>query len=240
MPDAGFHIFSTAGNTTLFVDSAGSQGRALASVPCEQAGFADPAQGIVEMAGGEFCVNACLAFAALQALNGINPEKMRMAGESVEIAAKGEPPLWTASAVLSADGSRQEQPECGIVHLPGISHVLLNMPEFPAPGTAFDQGRALLKQLGLEQEPAAGIIWWRKSGADYEIMPLVHVPAAGTFNLEGACGSGSMALSLFLGPGLRTIRQPSGESLLLENRGGRHVQVTAQVRLVARGELWLS
>jgi len=235
-----FHIFDTAGNTTLFVDKPGLQREALLALPCEQAGYADVCQDSVVMAGNEFCVNACLAFAALKAMAGVAGHELRMAGETIQANAKGDLPKWEAKAVLPfGDSTLEDADGVNIVRLPGISHALVKTEEFPAPASALREGKRLFARLGLAAEPAAGIIWWQKSGDSYAILPVVMVPEAGTCNAEGACGSGSLALALFLGKGRHGIAQPSGCRLIVENRG-RDIEITAEVRLVARGELWLA
>lgn len=239
MAETEFHIFSTAGNTTLFVEQPGAARAAIAALPCEQAACADLRVGEAVMAGGEFCVNACLAFAALQSLKKAALSSMLMAGHRIGIAASGSAPVWQTSAILPfGRAPLAEKSGYLIARLPCICHVLLETDVFPEEAEARLAGARLAASAGLAHEPAAGIIWWRRADDAYAIMPLVMVPGAGTCNVERACGSGSLALALCLGKGDYRINQPSGEALGVRHMG-EELEITAQSRLVAHGEMWL-
>ena len=98
----------------------------------------------------------------------------------------------------------------------------------------------------LENEPAAGVIWWRECQGQLEMLPLVHVRDADTTFLENACGSGALALALLLArSGTRrafSIMQPGGSALdvrLFTENGAEMAGVDGPVALVARGKVWL-
>ena len=144
-----------------------------------------------------------------------------------------------------------------VVHLPGISHILLDaavhaVPQMPTEHTAMWRSRA-----GLEQCEASGVIWYMPCAAGHAIVPVVYVRDTNTEHAETACGSGSLALGLVLQhhgavphDGPMAITQPSGEALIVqffdaaqENAGNAtgaggaccHAYVAGAVQLVAEG-----
>lgn len=241
MPKSPFCLFSTAGNTTLFVSAPDAALPALDIIPCEQAASVDIENGIVRMSADEFCVNACLAFACLRKLAGKETGQLRMLDIPVQLGANGECPHWLAKACMPFGQCVIENIDnIQIVHLPGISHALVRVDELPGPDTARIVGEKLLTDLHLRHKPAAGIIWHvRKGGSRYAILPLVSAPRAGTCNLEHACGSGSIALARILGQGSYEIEQPSGATINVCN-AGENMEIEASVHLLAQGELWLA
>lgn len=239
MPTTRFHLFSTAGNTTLFVDRAGSQLYAMSIAQCEQAAYADAQKGVAVMAGNEFCVNACLAFGALQACENIMPGKLSMLDKEVRLSVNGAMPHWQVDASFDCkDAHIEERNKYPVICMPGISHALIQTAKFPAEADALGAGKYIVEKLHMEDEAACGVIWWHKCDNGYAIMPLVFVPLAQTCNLEKACGSGSIALALYLGKGEYSIKQPSGGILRLCHKED-FMTVGAPVKLIARGEMWL-
>lgn len=232
---AEFWKFDTAGNTTLFVDRPEILPKALAVIPSEQGGFFRANS--LEMAGGEMCVNACLAFAALLDAIGETADSMRIAGQKVLISAEGEIPAWRCRAEFALDGCEKET-GVNLAHFEGISHALIETEFFPEERDALAEAKILRRRLGLDSRKAAGVVWWRKLDSALEILPVVAVPGAGSCNLEGACGSGSIALALNLGEGAYDIRQPSGEFLKVAIEAGKAV-IEGESRLAAKGALWL-
>lgn len=234
MKSTPFWRFDTAGNTTLLLADAASISKAMLSVPAEQAGAYHRDE--LVMAGGEFCANACLALAAWFELTGNARRRFRIAGRQVASGCTGSSPAWIAWAEFSTSGFRSEQCPAGtVIHLPGISHVLAECDEFPDPVQAHDIARKIWQTGIAETVPARGIIWWNPSTLG--IYPLVSVPSAGSLNIEGACGSGTIALSLLLGEGKYSISQPSGLVLETEVKQGC-VRLKGPVRLLAAGDLW--
>lgn len=236
MPALTFSKWSPGGNTTLFFPlegrSAAEQARLarLALDPQhlggEQAGFVDPQQRRLRMAGGEFCVNASRAFGALLAFSenargprqaaleglavstcGAGPAKeyhyeVRVSGwqSPVRLSVRGDSPHWRVEAALRLPACPVQSLDEGmtLARLPGITHVLLNAALHPFPED-FETAAALLRQqLGLDGEAAVGVIWWRECQGQLDMLPLVHVRDAQTTCLESACGSGALALALSL------------------------------------------
>lgn len=229
-----FWKFSTAGNTTLFVNKKGYILEALRIIGAEQAGYFK--DGELEMAGGEMCVNACLALAALLAMEGCNESEVLIAGQRVRLQSQGSAPEWRCEAEFAPVCRPEERAEINIQHLSGISHALLPVDEFPTETEAFASARAIRQNLGLDSK-AVGVIWWRELDGELEIQPLVAVPKAGTCNLEQACGSGSLALAMSLPEGTYKIRQPSGQYLQVAARPGK-ASIRGPVRLLAQGQTW--
>lgn len=234
----GFWKLSTAGNTTLFLEKRCDAARALSLIAAEQAGFVDFPERHLDMAGGEFCVNACLAYGALLEALGFFSGQMSIGKKSVQLQAIGKMPVWQVCATFSPPAHTWEERELArICHMEGISHALINCQAFPAEKDSFSQARAMLESMNLDTRAASGVVWWRQNEDSIELQPVVSVPALGTFNLEKACGSASIALALAQGPGKYELMQPSGKSLLVE-AGKDFIQVAAEIALQAAGELW--
>lgn len=236
----GFYRFSTAGNTTLFVEEPDVLPAAMQSVPAEQAGYIDLSANTLKMAADEFCLNASLAFAALVLKNGYLPQEVRIAGMELPIFAMGVTPLWQCGIEIPLAKARiasREDPV--LVHLPGISHLLLPCNQFYSPAQAMEAAANARKEHHLDELPAAGVVWWRELDGQLEILPVISAPGAGTVYIENACGSASLSLAVLFGQGEYSILQPSGQKLHINVTPSTAV-VQAPVRLLASGELWLS
>lgn len=164
----------------------------------------------LNMMGGEFCGNACRAYAAILAAEAGKPLPWRG-----KIAASGiEEPLscfvssyqgQLDSAIkvpLSAQISIEPFEGGALVRLPGITHILLpgneenhlEMPE-DLKKCAFNWKR----KLNLLEEPAVGCVWFDFNKQAANMLPLVWVRSTNSYCLETACGSGAMALGLYIG-----------------------------------------
>ena len=104
----------------------------------------------------------------------------------------------------------------------------------------------LRREHDLDREAASGVVWWRRRLEQLEMVPVVHVRDAGTDFLEGACGSGALALALALYEPERrrrlSIVQPSGgilEAEILRDGDGLVAEIDGDVLLVAQGRVWL-
>ncbi|AMD90615.1 hypothetical protein [Desulfovibrio fairfieldensis] len=253
MPALTFSKWSPGGNTTLFFPAEGKSAPEQARLARlaldpqhlggEQAGFVDPREQRLRMAGGEFCVNASRAFGALlafcehehgarqAALEGL-PEtprdgtaeqhyEIRVSGwqSPVRLAVRGSCPHWEVEAVLRlpACSMRSLAEGLTLVRLPGIVHVLLNAALHPFPEDCDTAAALLRRRCGLDGEAAVGAIWWRECQGQLDMLPLVHVRDAQTTCLESSCGSGALALALSLSRagGRRdfSIMQPGGSAL---------------------------
>ena len=167
----------------------------------EQVGFLDrdsnPPQ--LEMMGGEFCINASLAFAADLGGQG----RIKVSGLEQSIAYSNDHsstaitvPLWW---------SRRHD---NIILLQGIGFILLPLARSPTMNKEF-----LAKYCLRFSLPAFGAVLFSKS----RIIPYVHVAAVDSFITETACGSGSVAYSIF--SGINRIEQPAGGVIAVSRAG---------------------
>lgn len=258
MQSHSYYKIGASGNTTLFlpvkdVDRAdrllllaamGPQG-----VGAEQAAFVDIQKRRVEMAGGEFCANACRAMGALLDLHEPDSRqsserhyRIRISGmdSPVDLEVKGSKPVWEISAAFNLKPISLQK-DGNLCNLPGISHLLIETENLPSPEDASGLAESMVSECNTGQ-PALGLVWWRKSGECLDILPYVMVPSAGTAMVENACGSASMALALALhgreGQEKFSIVQPSGEKLFCQVKGDS-LLLKGRVSLCSAGELWL-
>lgn len=234
-----FYRMSTAGNTTLLTEAECDFKGALACIPAEQAGWLDLPRRVLTMGGGELCVNACLAGAALLRAREIAAPAIHCAGQKLKIWAHGQAPLWQAGIELPAALARLDLRDgINVVAWPGIAHALAHCQTLPSPAEALQKAPGLIRQCQLDDAPAAGVTWWTETEDGITILPVVHVPALDTLFLEGACGSASLSLGRLLPEGEYAIRQASGEVIIVRN-AAKTMALKAPVRLLASGELWL-
>ncbi len=257
------------GNTTLFFSdevpssekpSAEEIAYALApgQLNAEQAGFADNNRRHLRMAGGEFCVNATLAFGAhLDRLCGREKTNIRQYAVTVSgwpdeigLTVQGEAPLWQVTADLTLQRNLLESisQDIVLVRLPGIKHLLVHVSS-SLPAKRKDAGLAYLTEYRLLDEDAAGVIFWKESdGSDgccsMSVWPVVRVRAVDTLYEETSCGSGSLALSClaYLRDNCNelSVLQPGGAKLgirMAEMNGPMFkASVTGCVRMAGEGE----
>ncbi len=231
-----FHKLSPSGNMTLLFEGLhfssaeramyASQGLLPCHIGAEQAGFVDIEQGILEMAGGEFCINATRSLALLMAL------KQNIANSDpwhgvVHSSGFTHPLQTTVIQVKTNEANHkfyynvdlsiplQEMPnmdelEDGInlVRLPGISHILIDEQYLPFKSNDWQNQAAYVRaKYGLMDETALGCIWWHERLNDavhndivqshFFIHPVVSVKNPWAEHYENACGSGSLALALW-------------------------------------------
>mgnify|MGYP000947736261 FL=1 len=178
-------------------------------------------------------------------------------------------PLPDADPVAegTADASKCENTACGqhgpldvadmvrhvgegiaLVHLPGITHLLLDAAVHPFPEDWRARARALIALHGLADEPAAGCIWHHGPLAAPSITPVVRVRDTDSIILESACGSGSLAYGLHRaaltdGETALMVRQPSGAAIRVSvsRRAGLApaAWIGGTVRPVASGTAYL-
>ncbi|MCC8194609.1 MAG: diaminopimelate epimerase [Deltaproteobacteria bacterium] len=209
----------------------------------EQVGFLDTSRPLphMEMMGGEFCVNAIRSAALVFAMLGllpqtpvsghyegtitasgtVDPVRVRVRISSVKTgtpATEGDAAVAVSFASAAPKDLVREYPNGEtLVHLPGITHLLLDAARHPLPESPLAAAAAKRKEHGLENREAAGVIWYAPApdGA-VSITPVVHVAATGSSVAETACGSGSLALALLLARSGTTniaVRQPSGHDI---------------------------
>ncbi|MBQ9407156.1 MAG: hypothetical protein IJU37_10540 [Desulfovibrio sp.] len=272
MPELNFSKWSPGGNTTLLFPSGQYEPQEQARLATsaldatvlggEQAGFFDGQRKILRMAGGEFCVNASRAMGALLAWQNALPTSSCPASDdqarpqyeaeivvsgwptAIRLLVRGQVPLWQVAASLRLPPCPVEHlaADVRLVRLPGICHLLLNAP-FPAnPDHCLAAAARLRKRYHLDDEPAAGVVWWRNKGPGLEMLPVVHVRDTHSACVESACGSGALALALTQEASCVSILQPSGSTLVVRLRATdtEHLAcIDGPVRLLAWGSVWL-
>ena len=266
-----FYKVSPGGNATILVlDPVPSGQRAQIArllmdanhLQAEQVGFLNLEANSVrlDMMGGEFCGNACRAAAAVMAWEGVGLARIDefLCGElkvsgvdrpvALRVAADGdecwvEMPLPVAFAAGGSDWILELEPGIGLVRLPGITHICLDEELHPF-AEDFEKASATLRaKFGLDEE-AVGCIWYRISPV-CAIKPVVWVRSTASTHYETGCGSGSLALALWLGRGKNLptdmrVLQPSGSEIGVRADGdGPGVWIFGPVTLVARGEAFL-
>ncbi len=185
----------------------------------EQVGFYDlgSAPPHLQMMGGEFCGNAARSFALLLAkqrgmeegyqeitVSGSDrPLKVHIAGEDASVF------LCTRHSFSQLRMPGQQA--LPVVELPGISHVIAE----DRPATQ----EALAPILGAARAqlsaPAVGVLFYDSSRRF--LRPAVSVWGQGSTVFESSCGSGSLALALYL---KREVRS-GGCSMSIAQPGGR-------------------
>lgn len=265
-----FYKASPGGNATILILDAVPPGQRARiarllmdanHLQAEQVGFldlgADPAR--LDMMGGEFCGNACRAAAAVMALEGVGLVRigedlrgeLRVSGVdrpvALRVAVDGdecwvEMPLPEASAAGRHDWISELEPGLGLVRLPGITHLCLDETRHPFPEDFRGAAESLRGRFALDGD-AVGCIWYRTSPA-CAIKPVVWVRSTSSTHYETGCGSGSLALALWLGHGknlpmdLRVL-QPSGSEIGVRVTPGAPAWIFGSVVLVARGEVFV-
>lgn len=97
-----------------------------------------------------------------------------------------------------AGGTRRVDVDSGacLMHLPGISHLLLDARQHPMPQQWRKASADWRNRTGLGNAPASGVVWYEHKQGSYRIWPAVEVKATASEHLETACGSASMAMAL--------------------------------------------
>jgi hypothetical protein len=123
--------------------------------------------------------------------------------EAVQVAPPGdlstETRLFCAARMdCGAGGTRRVDVDSGVclMHLPGISHLLLDARQHPMPPQWRKASADWRNKAGLGNAPASGVVWYERQEGRYRIWPAVEVKATASEHLETACGSASMAMAL--------------------------------------------
>ncbi|MDO4546821.1 MAG: hypothetical protein Q4D04_01845 [Clostridia bacterium] len=257
-----FVKISPAGNTTILITSP-VEPRLRAeisaavmkddSVAGEQVGFLvkptrSDAAIRLEMMGGEFCANATMAACAyLARRDGIGDTEKTY---GIEVSGC---PLPLPAKVRSMDGgyvSRVPMPlpavfdiieirgqSLPVVHLPGISHVIV--PRQWSESFAKDDIRNL---AGRVHSDAFGLMFY----ANAQMKPFVYVKSTDTAVWEGACGSGSAAVAAYLsrseGESRVSISQPGGvvEAFARCEKGDvRFLSISVRSLITVEGKVYI-
>ena len=266
-----FYKISPGGNATILVlDPVPSLERAEVArllmdaghLQAEQVGFLDLRSRPVrlDMMGGEFCGNACRAAAAVMVREevGLAPDGAELCGElsvsgverpvRLKVAADGgecwvEMPMPETAAQGGENWTTELEPGIGLVRLPGITHLCLDEERHPFADDFAAAAAALRSRFGLDGD-AVGCIWY-KARPVCTIKPVVWVRSTASTHFETGCGSGSLALALWLARGqnfptdLRVL-QPSGSEIGVRIcADGPTAWIFGPVTLVACGEAFL-
>jgi len=259
-----FYKASPGGNATILILDPVPEGhRAQVAaqlmdaghLQAEQVGFLDLGATPVrlDMMGGEFCGNACRAAAAVMVREGTGlvTSGAELGGE-LSVSGVGRPvrvkvlvqgnECWVEMPLPEAgsQGITELAPGMGLVRLPGITHLCLDEKLHPFPEDFVQAAAALRARFGLDSE-AVGCIWY---GAEVSIKPVVWVRSTASTHYETGCGSGSLALALWLGRGQNLpmdlqVLQPSGSEIGVKVIPGGPAWIFGPVTLVARGEAFL-
>ena len=238
----------------------------------EQVGFLrTDATPRLDMMGGEFCVNACRSAAMLLARKGLltkedsaslawtgtlsasgadAPVALRVSGMAASARPETDRQLnCSVRVLLPQHCAALERPEDGIAlaRLPGITHLLLDICEYPMPENWQEAAAFWRERFGLDEEEAAGVVWHEtmpESGIP-RIYPVVKVLSTDSVHLESACGSASLALALLRGnnaDAVTQVRQLSGQDLTVtfaNDAGSIAAWVGGPVTLAAEGTAYL-
>lgn len=203
----------------------------------------------LEMAGGEFCGNATLSLAAWAVREGLadgrEPVWVECSGAEQPVCCevrrldeehfRVREELFLQAELQELDLRAGFKKYPGVlVREPGISHFL-----YFADCSEQEQLMLLDALETRERAEACGVIACECITAEsYRIRPLVGVPAAGSRVFEQACGSGSMALGLWLARSESrtcvTVLQPGG-SIFVET--GEAVHITTEVYFPCEGTM---
>ena len=228
----------------------------------EQVGFVDTTKipPRMDMMGGEFCVNATRAFAALLLEDGLlhkQPDGWHWGTVSVSgmdrpvtVRARKTGELCEAQALIElieAPAVRCLSEGIHAVSIPGITHLVLEKGLHPLPRHWEEETAALRGRFGLQREEAVGCIWLDTEGGLNRITPYVWVRDSDTSCAETACGSGTLAAVIYLwnAAGKRrtvSVLQPGGELLTvapLDSGTSWCAWVGGNVHVIAEGWVYV-
>ncbi|MBS6511207.1 MAG: hypothetical protein KH334_05860 [Clostridiales bacterium] len=185
----------------------------------EQVGFydEDAQPPHLQMMGGEFCGNAARSFGLMLAKRrGMAEGYLDISVSGMQQALKVHIAREDASVHLSTEHTFSSLAlpsgdKLPVVELPGISHIIAE--NFSAdPQTLAPILQAAEKQLSA---PAVGVLFW--NAEQRFLRPAVCVWAQGSTVFESSCGSGSLALAIYL----KREVQSGGCSMSIAQPGGR-------------------
>ncbi len=236
----------------------------------EQVGFIQLDKGILRMPGGEFCGNATRALALVMALQEKNlepggqwhgsiqtsgfKERLDVVVKMPEVDKIGHGHDVALHIPMSSPPNMRELAKgIVLVSLPGISHLLIDADIYPfSPAHWQENAQALRQKFNLEQLPAAGCLWWHpiKGPESQNLLcalhmhPVVMVKNPYSLYYENACGSGTLALGLWLqkqsGKEEFHVRQPGGYLTLSfrKQEQGLMAALGGPVHMVAKGQAY--
>ncbi|MCL1808756.1 MAG: hypothetical protein FWG42_03195 [Clostridiales bacterium] len=229
------------------------------SIHAEQVGFIESAADTaasarLQMMGGEFCGNATMSLAAVVAKDtGLNEGEtletmLEVSGaDSIlkcEVSAQGDvfvckaempPPKEIAKISFTVSGSPVE---ADIVHLPGISHIIVDAAQLSDQKAFAEEAIAELSEK-IKGE-AFGIMFFDE--AKQFMVPVVYVRDIGAPIWERSCASGTAAVGTCMASRdckdtELEVGQPGGAiTVIAKNQGsGTRLWIKTGVRIVAEG-----
>jgi len=220
----------------------------------EQVGFVnlDPESPELMMAGGEFCGNATRSTVYL-ALRGKPGEVMiKVSGVKDRLKAGVKPngeayaqmPIYREPGLIASNMSQDRY----LIPLEGITqYVNFNIEEIKGLSEEKIKTKAMqtINKLGLNNLPAAGVIYAEQDEKGWKIKPVVWVRDADTLFLETACASGTAALGqvIALKSGRSVldlpVKQPSGMSMNVsvdyDNQRFGNAQISGPIEFLNSG-----
>ncbi|WP_342365039.1 diaminopimelate epimerase [Jeotgalibacillus proteolyticus] len=232
-------------------------------VHAEQVGFIEKpgnekADARLQMAGDEFCGNACMSLAAFIAiekeLEGENELFLEVSGSECLIkcrVTKHEdqyccevnlplPEKIKAETIVY----EKEELEIVIVSYSGFLHIVVEVDQFNEKMKR--KGQALARLLGLSSDrKLIGILFYNPQTK--ELLPLIYVPKLDSMVWERGCGSGAASIGACLAWKNKTrvaaaIKQPGGSIKTTANyENGRitSLSIKGSVELVAKGKAFV-
>ncbi|MFC9599680.1 diaminopimelate epimerase [Peribacillus butanolivorans] len=235
------------------------------SVHAEQVGFIEKpinnkAAAKLQMAGGEFCGNACMALAAF-----IASEKGLKHNDLAEIIleASGTDKLITCQMKRNLDEyhclvtmpipKKIEQRTIKydgndlnmiIVRYHEFIHIVIEVEEFSK--TVREKAQSLAKLLGVTLGAnLIGVLLYKSKSE--EMAPLIYVPHLDSMIWERGCGSGTASLGAYLawknkGEIVTNIRQPGGDIKVFATCHGEELtslMIEGAVQIVAQGKAFI-
>lgn len=234
MMELDFVKISPTQNMTILIETdvapdkrvdAASAIMAYDSVAAEQVGFITrphgDARSRLDMAGGEFCLNATASLAAYEMWRGAEGGEMmiessgmraplrcgtsRISRHDFRVTVDLPGPDKVESVALPIGGETRDL--CA-VHLPGITHIIF-------PGTlAHDEAEACAQRwVKMFDADAIGVMILDER--TMSVTPLVCVESSGTLVWERGCGSGASAVGAYVARSARAdasvdLRFPGG------------------------------
>ena len=174
----------------------------------EQVGFLDRDKKILEMAGGEFCVNATRC-AIYEILNGnIGEISLSVSGYNGKIIGGiTKNNIVYANMELKRGISEiiELNEKYGIVNLDGITLIVVDIEESNEYIKKLKENeektklelKKIMKEFNFKSE-AVGVILLENVDENLKINPVIWVKSVDTLYYETACGSGSLATSIYL------------------------------------------
>jgi len=207
------------------------------------------------MAGGEFCGNATrsTAWLALKGKQGtvnilVSGVRERLkAGVAENGEAFSQMPIFSDFSKLKNDPQNSENI---IVEMEGITHLVTfdtEQIDELSEEEIKKKSMQMIRSRGLDQKPAAGIIYVQQTKDGWKIDPVVYVKAIDTLFYETACGSGTTALGLVLALKSKknikevSVLQPSGLPIKISvdyaEKGFGKAQIQGPIEIMTTGTL---